>query len=481
MMFSSLRARLWLSYALLIGLMLAVVGVTLVVTILKNPQVYRTQLPRLRLAGEQVAAVLNPILPRANSERLQKLVDKAAGELNFRFVVTDSAGGVLADSGKSTFLAWWEFDPGNLSGLTSANRPDLIRDYRRRVWIYTAVELEDSSYLLIMERLAALPLVNLLRNEVVSPLLLAGLVAVLVAALLVVAMSRWISAPLQQMVNASRALAQGREETVPERGPDEVQELARAMNEMSRQVRAGQQSQRDFVANVSHELKTPLTSIQGFAQAILDGAAATPEALRQSAEVIYAESTRMYRLVLELLALARLEAGTADLRHEPVDLSLLLAAVADRFSLQAQNAQVTLRCTVPQELRMQGDGDRLAQVFNNLIDNALKFTPLGGTVEISALAAEGNVTVAVADTGKGIPEVDRERIFERFYQTDKARSRSPERGIGLGLPIARQIVLAHGGKLWVESATTQGSRFLVKLPLSRPEPPSQVARPTGKA
>jgi signal transduction histidine kinase len=243
-----------------------------------------------------------------------------------------------------------------------------------------------------------------------------------------------------------------------------VKDLAHSINEMTRRVEVSQQSQRDFIANISHELKTPLTSIQGFAQAIQDGTVSAPEALQQAAGVIISEAGRMYDLVMDLLSLARLDAGTADLRTDPVDLNELLNNVADKFIPQARKAQVTLQTRLDPLPTIQGDSDRLAQVFNNLIDNAIKFTPAGGSVQISAAPLAKGVEVKVADTGIGIAPADQQRIFERFYQADKSRRGGSHRGVGLGLAIARQIIQAHGGSLTVRSQPGQGSEFSVRLP-----------------
>jgi signal transduction histidine kinase len=264
-----------------------------------------------------------------------------------------------------------------------------------------------------------------------------------------------------------------------------VRQLARALNEMHRQAQASLetqrdvlQSQRDFIANVSHELKTPLTSIQGFSQAILDGTVQTPEALRSAGEIIYNESNRMYRLVLDLLTLARLEAGTADLQRERFDMQALLRGVAAKFEPQAKASRVELLCQAPELPAMIGDGDKLAQVFTNLVDNALKFTPPDGRVGISAEVQQNGILVEVWDTGMGIPEAERERVFERFYQVEKSRRGGSERGLGLGLPIARQIVQAHGGRIWVEACDDGNceSRFLVLLPVTRPDDKTLMPR-----
>ena len=267
-------------------------------------------------------------------------------------------------------------------------------------------------------------------------------------------------------------------------GPQEVQELALAFNDMNSRVLVSQKSQREFVANVSHELKTPLTSVQGFSQAILDGTANTPEAQKQAAQVIYDEAGRMHRMVLDLLDLARLDAGTLDLRRAPVDLPALLRNIAEKFTPQAQAAGVSIEVDSPALPPVTGDGDRLAQVFTNLVDNALKHTPAGGSISLRAgltgsAAAPGagaEVQVEVADTGVGIPPEALPHIFERFYQADLSRPGGEKHGTGLGLAIVKEIVGAHSGKIDVRSMLNAGSTFTVSLPLANPD----VSTPTRR-
>jgi two-component system sensor histidine kinase ResE len=258
-------------------------------------------------------------------------------------------------------------------------------------------------------------------------------------------------------------------------GPEEVRALGEAFNEMTDRVHASQQSQRDFVANVSHELKTPLTSIQGFAQAILDGAASTPEAQAKAAQVIYDESGRMHRLVLDLLDLARLDAGTADIARAPVNLTALLQAVGDKFVPQSRELKVKLISEIEPLPAFIGDGDRLSQVFTNLVDNALKHTPEGGQVTLRAHREVGLVMISVEDSGQGIPPEELSRIFERFYQLDKSRKGGPGHGVGLGLAIAREIIQAHYGTLTASSLEGVGSTFTVTLPVAQPDDTTWVA------
>ena len=288
--------------------------------------------------------------------------------------------------------------------------------------------------------------------------------------------SRWVAGPLQNMSGAARAVADGHRTQVKLAGPDEVRALGQAFNEMTQRVHASQASQRDFVANVSHELKTPLTSVQGFAQAILDGTANTPEAQAKAAQVIYDESSRMHRLVLDLLDLARLDAGTADLERAPLELGALLNAVAEKFIPQSREADVELITQIGHLPGFIGDGDRLSQVFTNLVDNALKHTPSGGKVIFSAKQKGTWVEVSVADNGPGIPPEELTRIFERFYQLDKSRKGGPSHGVGLGLAIAHEIIHAHKGTLSAHSRVGEGSVFMVRLPVAQPGDSTAVSK-----
>jgi signal transduction histidine kinase len=323
-------------------------------------------------------------------------------------------------------------------------------------------------------------LLNIVGDELLRPFIQSGIIALILALVLAFLMSRWIARPLQTMSEAARTITDGQDKVIPLAGPKEVQELAGAFNEMTGQVQASQQSQRDFVANVSHELKTPLTSIQGFAQAMLDGTVETDEALTQSAEVIFTESSRMHRLVNDLLDLARLEGGTMEFQRAPVDLNLILTNLVDRFSPQASRANVTIETRFNQLPLLIGDGDRLDQVFTNLVDNAIKFTPGGGRIKLQSDQIGENVRITVSDSGPGIPSDELHRVFERFYQLDKSRAGVRGRGVGLGLPIAHEIVQAHGGRLTAHSQLDQGSVFFVELPLSRSDDSTLVSRKKTK-
>jgi two-component system OmpR family sensor kinase len=321
------------------------------------------------------------------------------------------------------------------------------------------------------------PLLQILRGEVFLPFTIAGLIALGLSLFAALGLARWIGNPLQRLVEASHRMPE-RETGVANvslSGPREVQELTQAFNAMTARVQASQKSQREFVANVSHELKTPLTSIQGFAQALQDGAADTPEARQQAAAVIHDEAARMHRMVLDLLDLARLDAGTLELQRVPVDVPALLRSVAEKFGPQARSARISVQVEAAPLPAITGDGDRLAQVFTNLVDNALKFTSAGGTVTLRAAPSDPGVLVEVEDSGSGIPPEALPHIFDRFYQADPSRPGGEKHGAGLGLAIVKEIVAAHGGKISVRSIPGKGSTFAVLLPMAMPDATTVVA------
>jgi len=233
------------------------------------------------------------------------------------------------------------------------------------------------------------------------------------------------------------------------------------------EVRRLERIRQDFVANVSHEFKTPLTAIQGFAETLLGGALEDQDNNRRFVEIIRDHAIRLSRLTEDLLKLARVEAGKLEIEFQPVQIKDLIEGCAATISLKGTSRQVLMSIDYPDDLpTVAGDPAMLREVLQNLFDNALKYTPPNGEIALRAVAENGNVTVTVSDTGIGIPVIDQERIFERFYRVDAARTREIG-GTGLGLSIAKHIVEAHGGRIWVESMVGQGSKFHFSVPISR--------------
>ena len=459
-MFTSLRSRLWLTYALSILTALLVVAVIFVIYLLDNPLAFRQT--RIRLSAAQ-ANLLTSQAEWGNlpPDQQQANLTAQARELDLRLLLVTPQRRVFFDSQANTG------DSIEIRPLYRLLRlSQVLNDSKGRPWLYVSHRLDDGNLLVLASLRPKVSFLAIFTDEMLPPLLWGGVLGLVLALMLAYWMARWVADPLTQIVQATQQFSGEQTNPLVLKGPQEIQTLVGAFNQMTARVQAGQQAQREFVANVSHELKTPLTSIQGFSQAILDGTAASPADQRQSAQVIYDEAARMHRLVLDLLDLARLDAGIANLNWAPVDLPALLNGIGERFAPQARQNNIDLQIRANPLPPLTGDGDRLAQVLTNLVDNALKFTPPGGSVTISAGSAGQQVEIIVTDSGPGIPPASLPHLFERFYQVDSSRQGGQQHGAGLGLAIAHEIMRAHHGTITVLSSPGQGTQFSLKLPVN---------------
>ncbi len=468
-MFTSLRSRLWLSYALLVFIALFIVATVLVIYLINNPVVNRLTVARLRA---DAALILNDksLLASTDPAGLQAKSEEYDQTFNVRVLILNRSRQVLADSRTASAPAM------PFGALRTFVLDPTLKDASGASWLVTLNRISNNRFLVLATPRPRVAALAVLADEMVPVLTVAGVLALALSLLLAFLLTRWITHPLQDVIRAARSVPAGETRPLVLHGPLEIQDLTRSFNEMAARVKSSQKSQRDFVANVSHELKTPLTSVQGFAQALLDGTAETTESRQQAAKVIYDEAGRMHRMVLDLLDLARLDAGTADLKRGEVDLSALLNGVAEKFAPQARTAQVEIRVEAGGSPVLTGDGDRLSQVFTNLVDNALKYTPAGGRITLRTAQAGQSVRVEVADTGAGIPAEAQAHVFDRFYRADPSRRGGGQQGAGLGLAIAKEIVQAHGGTISVRSTPGQGSTFAVHLPLTTPDATTIVRR-----
>lgn len=296
-------------------------------------------------------------------------------------------------------------------------------------------------------------------------------VALLVAVMLAFTLSRSLTRRLRALTTGAHVMAGGNYEEavrlvpVPAQNGDEVDELAIAFGQMATNVARAQQAQRDLVANVSHELKTPLTSIQGFSQALIDDTVTDPVETRELATIIRQESERMQRLVEQMLELSRLESGTVPIEYVPIVVDEFIAQIGRRYTRLAEGRGLHVQYTAATHVTLMADAGRLEQVLVNLLDNAIRHTNVGGSVMLVTVAGVGVVHFTVRDTGTGIPEAEIPRLFERFYQIDRARS-DHGRHVGLGLAIVREIVDAHHGTIDVVSTLGQGTTVSVNIPLN---------------
>lgn len=293
----------------------------------------------------------------------------------------------------------------------------------------------------------------------------AATASVLAALLVSLFLSRRIVAPIQTLTSASQSIADGHyDERVTVNGSDEIAQLALHFNQMAEQLERVESMRRQLIGDVSHELRTPLTAIKGSMEGLMDGVL---PAANETYQQIHAEAERLNRLVNDLQELSRVEAHAYELEFRSLDVSSIIHSVTKRLSPQFESKRITLNLELPAQLpHVLADEDRAIQVLTNLTGNALQYTPEGGNIKISAKQLKDEIQISVHDSGVGIPTEHLAHIFDRFYRVDKSRSRQAGGGSGIGLTIARALVEAHGGRIWVESnGENQGSVFTFTLPI----------------
>jgi two-component system sensor histidine kinase BaeS len=292
--------------------------------------------------------------------------------------------------------------------------------------------------------------------------LYAALAAVVIALVPGIFLARSLTRPLRALTAATRALAQGHlEQQVPVHSQDELGQLAKSFNQMSSDLARATQLRRQMTADIAHDLRTPLTVMAGYLEALRDGVLPpSPERLK----TLHQEAQHLSRLVEDLRLLSLADAGELTLNRESVSPGSLLEQAAAAYRHQAERQGIELKVdTAPALPNVHVDPDRMAQVLGNLVSNALRYTPAGGQISLGAAQDAGHVLLTVQDTGAGIPPDELPHVFDRFYRGDRARAGDGGES-GLGLTIARSLVHLHGGTITVESTLNRGTTFTIALP-----------------
>ena len=315
--------------------------------------------------------------------------------------------------------------------------------------------------LVIVAAVAVTVAVMLFGNGADLSPILTGLVAAVLALAMVQVLAHGMTYPLREMVSAARAMARGdyaRRVTASSR--DEVGELARAFNAMAAQLEEVDRMRKDLVANVSHELRTPISALRALLENLIDGVEPVE---RATLETTLRQVERLGGLVEQLLELSKLESGAVPLARARIDLRPVVEQVLEESRPQAESHGVGLALDGDAEVGLRADEHRLHQVVANLVSNAVRHSPEGGRVSVWIAGDDGKARLEVGDEGPGIPAEEAERVFERFYRSDHART-ATEGGSGLGLAIARWIVELHGGTIRAEPVEPHGCRMVVELP-----------------
>ena len=429
----------------------------------------------LRSNAVLVGDILQADLIQGRFEEIQLKTTRLADKLDLRITIVGKDGRVLGDSeqGKSFLVNHgdrFEVIESLKNGFGQSTR---FSDTLGINMKYVAVRVDQGEHILGVVRFA-LPLSRVQPEiRIIYRVVLFGAIAAVIIALIAAYfVSRIITLPIRQMRETAQQIAKGDfGRRVRIKSKDELGELAESLNTMADELQQKMENLRrldrmrtDFVANVSHELKTPLTLIKGYIETLEDRAMDDKEAATKFISIIKEHTDRLGHIVDDLLSLSELELSDDSVHKTEFDLKKLIDEVSLGFghALSEKKQELTLN-SEGSDFRIKADRDKIEQVFVNLIDNAIKYTKESGRIELSLIKNDRAVIVNVRDDGIGIPKEHRERIFERFYRVDKARSREFG-GTGLGLSIVKHIVLAHNGKITIESELYKGTKICVTLP-----------------
>jgi signal transduction histidine kinase len=428
-------------------------------------------------APGKVAAAAGGTAGQPLFPRLQQVADRYASNASTRVSIYATSGDALADSHFDPITIPNQAAQPELRAALLSNVGSAIRNSADDATpsIFAAAPIRQADHLLGFVQVSKpVSAVTADARTVLLRLALAALAALAMATLLAVWIGRRLVQPLRRLEEAAFAVAEGDlSQTVPVTSNDEVGALGRAFNYMVAQVRTTLDQQRAFVANASHELRTPLTNIKLRSEALRALGATEPVLEARYLAEIESEADRLTRLADDLLDLTRLEEGAWHQAREPIDVRPVLQEVTEIMQLRAEQAGLTLERGLDAPLpKLRVSADDLETVTVNLLDNAVKYTPRGGTVQLRAAEGDGSVEIRVEDNGPGIPSEDVPYIFDRFYRVDKARSRrksgggdaSSGSGTGLGLAIVRRLVELNGGQIRVEPAPGRGTVFVVSFP-----------------
>ena len=502
---TTLRARLTLAFAAIILVTLVLAGSGFVL-ILRDYQIRReiNRVAELTLPLSQQVRSLEQL--GATTQDVIDYTERQAEELDLRVVLADARGFIFADTEETLIGHQLRIENPPRFGLQRRVRQATVQGPGGELTMMISPAINpnpqppaaapppggsvgerflgrQSAYVIGL----SVPRQTIATAwlELLPRLALAAVGALVLSIAMAWPLAASIARPLARMTRAAEEIARGRlDQEIPVRGRDEVGRLAQAFNRMARDVAASQRTLRDFTANASHDLRTPLTSIQGFSQALTDGTLGGPAEVAEAGRIINEEADRMSRLVDDLLFLSKMEAGQLPLQLAEVDLTELVGARIEATARRAAEAGVELRWLPLAAPPVEGDRLRLERVVDNLLDNALRHTPPGGVVTVQLGTDDGprtmdhgrrgpvdepssivhrppSAVLAVHNSGSHIPAEDLPRVFERFYQVDKARSAGSS---GLGLAIIREVAQAHGGRCWAESTPERGTEFFVLLP-----------------
>ena len=387
------------------------------------------------------------------------------------YILDGTTGEVLASSGVGENLRI-EITQNILTAIIGSNA---LQGNSRTNYMDVAVPIvhEETGSKYVVYIIDNKETVHSLNMEIFSLILQAVLIGFVISIAISLIITKTLLSPIKGMTTAAGAMADGDFSTkITVESEDEIGILATTFNDMAKQIetmleelKKAEVVRREFVANVSHEMRTPLTSIRTYAETISETQDMQHDTKEEFLRVIINESDRMAKIVQDLLELSRFDSGTSVLSIERFSIERSVRDVYAAIALEAKKRNQELNLELEWKLpEIKGDHARIEQVLMNIISNALKYTPDGGKIDISGGSSEKDVWIKIEDTGVGIPQEDLTRVFDRFYRVDKARTRESG-GTGLGLSIAKEIITKHGGEIDINSTLGEGTTITVTLPI----------------
>lgn len=403
----------------------------------------------------------------AKKESFEYEMDEKSSEENFRIIVVNSAGVVVADTSK-TALGKIYIVPEILKALDGKDDSNLRWDEQA---IYASAYIEND----VSEKIGAVLIVSSFNDiyELLEAInlkwLILTVVISIVVAFIVFFVSQLILAPLKNILETIKKISEGQlHQRIELGGKNEYTEIADAINNMTEQLEQVESSRQEFVSNVSHELKTPLSSIKVLSESILLQEEMPTEMYREFLQDINSEVDRMTNIVNDLLALVKLDHREAALNIKETDVNKMIQDIMKRLYPLAEKKNIELLYESNKDMTIEADEMKLSLAVSNLIENGIKYTPDDGMVKVTIDGDHQNVFITVQDTGIGLSEEEQGKVFKRFYRVDKTRDRETG-GTGLGLAITHSTVMLHNGSIKIVSSEGNGATFIVRLPIKHAE------------
>ncbi len=403
----------------------------------------------------------------AKKESFEYEMDEKSSEENFRIIVVNSAGVVVADTSK-TALGKIYIVPEILKALDGKDDANLRWDEQA---IYASAYIEND----VSEKIGAVLIVSSFNDiyELLEAInlkwLILTVVISIVVAFIVFFVSQLILAPLKNILETIQKISEGQlHQRIELGGKNEYTEIADAINNMTEQLEQVESSRQEFVSNVSHELKTPLSSIKVLSESILLQEEMPTEMYREFLQDINSEVDRMTNIVNDLLALVKLDHREAALNIKETDVNKMIQDIMKRLYPLAEKKNIELLYESNKDMTIEADEMKLSLAVSNLIENGIKYTPDDGMVKVTIDGDHQNVFITVQDTGIGLSEEEQGKVFKRFYRVDKTRDRETG-GTGLGLAITHSTVMLHNGSIKIVSSEGNGATFIVRLPIKHAE------------